>query len=143
MKSPLYTATYTTRKHEPYLVDAWLKRNRNGWNTIETSPSITSFTTQEIIYDHYVENEQEYLARIKENLVYKLTSQLMESGLVDFVQHKDALTGSTVVRAEVDVVPVGQRFANRTENSFVVDEQTFTNDELVEAVKKAYPEKFI
>lgn len=115
-----------------------------GFNNRSITKQVTEFNVSESFPSDVVAfSDPKMWNNIAKELAYKLSQEMLRSGYITVHETKDHLRDETVFRAEANAVLTSPRFVNLVENSFIVDEQSFTNEELVEAVKYTYPEKFI
>lgn len=80
---------------------------------------------------------------IKTKLTYDLSSKLIQNGLVSYYKHYDPKSQADIVEAEVTVCPVGTKFANTIDECFMVNGETFTEEEIIKAIKNTYPDRII
>lgn len=118
----------------------------NGFNKIQTAKQVTNITSEtridEFKYTHS-SSDYDFLDSSYMDLTHKLVHEMIKNNLVNFTQHKDVMSGDHVIRANLNAVKCEQQFVNLEEQSFIVDGNKFTNEELIEAVRHTYPEKFI
>lgn len=80
---------------------------------------------------------------IKEKLTFELAIKLIQDGLVSYHKHFDPKSHADTIEAEVTVCPVGTKFANIVDESFMVDGELFTEEEIIKAIKNTYPDRLI
>lgn len=88
-------------------------------------------------------NEQLEESEIVKILIQQISYEILKEKLYTFDKIKDFDSLNTTYYANVGVTPPGQKFANVQNERFSVDDVHFNEDELIEAVKIAYPERFI
>lgn len=79
---------------------------------------------------------------VKSELIRKLVKGLINNSLVNIYTSKDT-DGITTYAAEINAVHTGTSYVNLEDKQFTVEGENFTNEDLVEAVKKCFPERFV
>lgn len=80
---------------------------------------------------------------VKHELTNRLANQLINSNMIMTYESPYYNTGENVVIAEIKVVKSDKDYVNYSGEKFVLKNQEFTNEELIEAVKQTFPERFI
>lgn len=115
----------------------------DGYNTYIASNTASKITCQYILDDIDISNNQEYENEIKKTLIDSIAYELYKNNYVNFSKNKELKTQETIIRAEINVVPLGAKFGLIENDMFIVNGEKFTEEDLIEAVKIAYPERFI
>lgn len=103
-------------------------------NVSETLPN--DFSYERFDYDNNIE--------IKKNLAAQLGIELLKSNLIEFSSFEEADSLQINVTAKINALkPSVLDYVNLKQDKFIVKGVTFTNDELLEAVNKTFPEKLI
>ena len=113
----------------------------DGYNTYIASNTASKITCQYILDDINISNNQEN--EIKKTLIDSIAYELYKNNYVNFSKNKELKTQETIIRAEINVVPLGAKFGLIENDMFIVNGEKFTEEDLIEAVKIAYPERFI
>lgn len=80
---------------------------------------------------------------ILRELILKLSHELFKNKMVTLNSMKSFERDSTMYSASINVAPPGTRYINIEDESFVVNGEKFSEEELVQAVKIAYPERLL
>lgn len=116
----------------------------NGFTSINCLKNVKELSVSGEISQYDLTNDSiESINQVKNSLVHKLAESLISNELVEFEQCKNIENFSDVITASINIVEPGKKFVNLTDNKFIVQNEEFSNDELVQAVKIAYPERFI
>lgn len=116
----------------------------NGFTSINYLKNVKELSVSGEISQYDLTNDSiESINQVKNSLVHKLAESLISNELVEFEQCKNIENYSDVITASINIVEPGKKFVNLTDNKFIVQNEEFSNDELVQAVKIAYPERFI
>jgi uncharacterized membrane protein YcgQ (UPF0703/DUF1980 family) len=92
--------------------------------------------------------EEEFSEQTPESLIdsikYKLYTELMEADCVSISKHQYVQDMSTVYRGEINFMPNGNEYTGLVlADVFKVEEETFSEKELIQAVRKTFPERFV
>ena len=115
----------------------------DGYNTYIASNTASKITCQYILDDIDISNNQEYENEIKKTLIDSIAYELYKNNYVNFSKNNKLKTQETIIKAEINVVPLGKKFGLIENDMFIVNGEKFTEEDLIEAVKIAYPERFI
>jgi len=80
---------------------------------------------------------------VKEALLQRLINKLHEKGYISFSKTTSHLELQDTYHVDINVAPHGTHFVGVIGEAFIVDKEKFNEEELIEAVKIAYPERFI
>lgn len=115
----------------------------NGWMKQHKAKL---FKFLEVHYEHDRFNQKMYDVPeeiIKRELAYKLGDEIFKRDLVHFEKNFHPENFKQTISAGINVAQPGIQYANLEEFVFKVNDEEFTNDELVEAVKSYYAERLI
>jgi len=84
--------------------------------------------------------DQDYL---KYELIDKLSEGILKNNLCYFEKDFSPKDFNEIYYAEINVVAPGLKYVNLEQTVFKVGDEVFTNDELIEAVKSHFAERFI
>lgn len=112
----------------------------NGFYSVtEASPLIN--IRYSIECDGYNPQSEEYIyARLKSGLVDKLFNNKQ---LYIITKDWDADTNNYRYSIDINISKRGYKFSNVVNSEFRVQDEAFTEEELISAVQIAYPERFI
>jgi hypothetical protein len=105
---------------------------------VERVVSHESINSQRFEHDNYTFDFEKHIER---KLVDNLINVLLERKLVQF--HKEKRYNEVNFSAAISVVDGKNEYVNFSEPHFIVDDEHFTNSELIEAVKNTFPERLI
>lgn len=80
---------------------------------------------------------------IRYRLAANLTKELIDQNMVSFHTHFDRDRFVDTVKAEVTICPPGTLVNSKQDEYFKVDDELFTEEEIINALKKTYPERLI
>jgi hypothetical protein len=80
---------------------------------------------------------------IKIELAEKLVHHIIENDLMEYKKDFRIEDYSERYRAKINVCPPGLKFQSVENDTFIVNGEHFTEDELIEAVKNTYPDRLI
>lgn len=115
----------------------------HGWGSSQTTKSVKKYEVH-YEYDRYKQvmtNIPEEL--IKRDLAYKLGIAIIENNLAEFEKIFHPENFKETISASINIADPGIKFANLEQKYFKVQDEKFSNDELVEAVKHYYAERLI
>lgn len=113
---------------------------KDGWST-QTKPMQSKNIHVEMKIPDYSDIPKELIER---EIAYSLAKQIIENGLVSVYEHYSHEDFSKVFAVDMNVSPTGRQFTSMVTNQmFKVNGEEFSEDELIFAVKKTYPEKLI
>ena len=121
-------------------IDNVMKNMNNGWNIINKQSKIESLVSQ-IQFDirnNYI-NEENLKLEIAKNFIY----ELLKYDLIEFSTESDLNREIKILRGEIFISKGKKSYLNLVDKIFKVGDNEFTNDELVEAVKYKFAERFI
>ena len=121
-------------------IDNVMKNMNNGWNIINKQSKIESLVSQ-IQFDirnNYI-NEENLKLEIAKNFIY----ELLKNDLIEFSTESDLNREIKILRGEIFISKGKKSYLNLVDKIFKVGDNEFTNDELVEAVKYKFAERFI
>lgn len=115
----------------------------NGWQTRKSAQGVTHLIAQyqHSRYSQDMDSIPEEL--LMQEMAYKLAKEILESDSATIYKNLDQETFNETIYAEICIAPPGMKYVNRDEEVFQVDDELFTNEELIEAVKGFYAERFI
>jgi hypothetical protein len=119
-------------------------RNKdNGWNVerVSVENQVIQYQIHQSFYDAYEENTEEFLIHEIKQELYK---QLISSDCVLISKHEHLDDMSVTYSGQINVVKNGDQYSGLIEtNVFKVEEEKFSEKELIQAVRKTFPERFI
>jgi len=80
---------------------------------------------------------------IIQNLISRISSSLFSAKLVELEQLKSVDNDEIIFKASIVVSPPGIKYMNVQDEAFIVNNEKFTEEELINAVKIAYPDRII
>ena len=80
---------------------------------------------------------------LRYRLASNLATELITKNLVSFQTHFDRDRFVDTVCAEVTICPPGTLVNSKQDEYFKVDDELFTEEEIINALKKTYPERLI
>jgi len=107
-----------------------------GWGTRHQVKNIRTIQAKAYINSEYVDH-------IKQDLCYRLAQELFDSGFVNFKETTEPYSYDRIFYAGINVVESQQKYINLEERTFIVQNEHFSNEDLVKAVKIAFPERFL
>lgn len=122
-----------------------------GWDTVPRDGVIKYSSPKSIVTIH-VEHAQpkfvdDHVKRpdnmIRQELAIQLGCELVKSGHATFYKHFDQNSLCDIVVAEVSVAPVGTKMCLIEDEFFSVNGELFSQKEIIDAIKKTYPERII
>jgi len=118
--------------------------NNSGWSVKPVTNRIKQVHVEHSVPLHISEDELVHIeSGIKYKLAQDLANAIFEDDLLNIVQDHRIETYTKNFRAMIHVVEPNTQYANLMQNVFEVNGETFTNDELIEAVKNYYAERLI
>lgn len=113
----------------------------DGYNTYIASNTASKISCQYILNNNDILNNEEN--EIKNILINSIADELYKNNFVHFSKKEHMETQETIIKAEINVVPLGEKFGLIENDMFIVNGEKFSEEDLIEAVKIAYPERFI
>lgn len=125
------------------LYDHEKKIQTNGWQTQNESKKIKRLDVhyQHSRYDAKFDQVPDEL--IFRELAYKLGSAILQDNLADYSKSVDQETFAMTYHATINVADPGVKYVNLDGTRFKVGDEEFTNEELIDAVKDYFAERFI
>jgi hypothetical protein len=121
-----------------------LHEKDSGWkkrNVYASSKVLKYEVHRSYMKEEFSEQTEE---SIIDSIKYKLYTDLMEADCVSISKHKYVQDMSTVYRGEINFMPNGNEYTGLIEtNIFKVENEKFSEKELIHAVRKTFPERFI
>jgi hypothetical protein len=119
------------------------RTNTDGWNSefVHVENKIIQYEIHQSFYDCNEENSEEFLIdSIKQNLY----DQLIASNSVIISKHEQFENMTATYRGEINVLSNGDQYTGLIEtNIFKVENEKFSEKDLIQAVRKTFPERFI
>ena len=118
----------------------WEQELSNGWNKKATFKGVEPVKSRLVTPLGTEIDEQ----TIKRELAEGLANFLMKEGIIQLKSEMDSFNQSMVY--EADVLVVGDRKVHKArieEDVFMVDGQSFDQDQIIEALRNTFPEYFI
>ena len=122
---------------------------RDGWHQTNEQKDIVDLYSQiEIPFNNY-ENKQEIEHLVKQSMAENFAKELLKYNAVLITKDADMFGNKILYKGKVKVVSdLGPSNGDITKvmvprNTYVLDQQTFTEEEIQKALYNSYPEKFI
>lgn len=80
---------------------------------------------------------------LRYRLASNLATELITKNLVSFQTHFDRDRFVDTVCAEVTICPPGTQMLSKQDEYFKVDDELFTEEEIITAIKNTYPDRLI
>lgn len=119
-----------------------MKYTKNGFNNVDVVKNVKVLTISRACDSFHIDDKKNELF-IKRNIAQDLSKSLIENDLIIFNIYEEWFNNQKIIQGTINVVDPGIRYVNKKDEKFVVDDQVFDNDELIEAVRKTFPERFI
>lgn len=121
---------------------------RNGWHTNANSIPVNKYsytvTIPDLIMSQWPSTDSNELYELKlKEAITKLSQEMLSGGYMYVNNSLDPVTLETRITVNCNAVLPGNAYVHRKDEAFVVDGIQFSDDELVEAIRQQYPEKFI
>ena len=72
-----------------------------------------------------------------------MVDELISNKCITIFENPNNTKGDMLISSEIHLIESANKYVNFFDNKFVVKGEKFTNDELINAVKIAFPERFI
>lgn len=116
--------------------------HKDGWKAIVENFEVTQLKA-EIEIDKFSLSGGLPEIDIKRSLVDKLASGIIQRDLMTFSATDSSMTHMRLFRGSIGITDPLRHYVYRVNDAFVVEKNTFSEKELIEAVKYAFPERFI
>lgn len=120
-----------------------LKKNKGIFTEHSVSKNVHKIQARYTVDGYYEDIPLYEQGNIHKELVYELIAGAYDSGLINIQSYKMAGSYRTQFIATLRATNSPGDFITDDENFFVVADEKFTNEELAEAVKIAFPERFL
>lgn len=118
-------------------------KHKDGFIKINEFKSVKELSVSEEVYTEFFDNNINNIDYIKRGLIHKLLDTIFENDLYILNKYKNFENNTDIITASINIVDPGTRYVNLEGEKFIVNGETFTNDELIDAVKNTYPDRLI
>lgn len=119
---------------------------KDGFDRVFTNHNVnviqTEYRTEDTLYDNTL-SELGKDEKMKQHLVNNLIKELYNSNSIEFVKMKVTQKFEDINIAKIHVVDKKFKNVMMQESSYYLDDIEFKEDEIKEAIKNTYPERFI
>jgi hypothetical protein len=119
------------------------KENVDGFTKSVNAKSTIEIHAQRKFSKHLFDTDTIDEKLIQADLAIELATEIIKSGQVSFYRHFNAAEYQETVVAEVTVCPRGARFRQVEDEYFKVNDELFTEEEVIQAIKQTYPDRLI
>lgn len=113
---------------------------RNGFFKASEVKTVADFWVKKEVRNGLPKIHEEI---IREQLILKLSHELFKSKIVTLHSMKTFERDRTVYIASINVAPPGTSYMNIEGETFVANGEKFSEEEFIQAVKIAYPERLL
>ena len=113
-------------------------KSLNGFTTQNRSMPTTEFTITRKIDS---QNTDQQL--VEQNMVEEIVQHIFKNNLIFIEENSSLISNEKILIAKLNICTSGTKYANVIDNFFTINDEIFTNDELIAAVKAYYPERLV
>lgn len=142
------TPYFDTSAYKEYFVERssfFNTLNKNGLNKSRVEKSVKTISMNHEVTDDLLRNgdSDEVKAALKNEIALELVNKLMEQNLITIDQIRIFETDVSRFISSINVVEPGIRFSIVENDVFTVDEEKFSEEDIIAAIRATYPERFI
>jgi hypothetical protein len=115
----------------------------DGFTKSVNAKSVVEIHAQKRYSKHIIDTDTIDEKVIQADMAYQLAAEIVKSGHVSFYRYFDQLAYEETIVAEVTVCPRGARFRQVEDEYFKVNDELFTEEEVIRAIKQTYPDRLI
>lgn len=119
------------------------EHEKEGWGKERKTKNVRNVHVEYVTHRFSADMDKIPEEIIKRELAYKLGKEILENDLCNYYRTTSNKDFTETFAADIFVTEGSMQYYNRTDDVFKVHDEIFTNEELIEAVKSHFAERFI
>lgn len=117
----------------------------NNFNPTNIHEKVKELSVNVVLseYDKCILSEYDIKQKIVDELSYLLADEIVKNNYITSETYTEAVTLNEIFAVKTKICKNSTSYVNFVDNVFRVDKEEITNDELVQAVRNTFPERFI